>query len=103
MQLYGDIITVGLPFAKRLKPAADDAQASFTGQKITALIRRAALRYPEAELRRLDLIEERGIDRGVIANLATFAFIARCENVVFQGFTGSGKTYLGSALARDAC
>lgn len=102
-EMQDDVITVGMPFAERVKLAVDDAHASFTGQKITGLIRRAALRYPDAELRRLDLVEERGIDRGVIANLATCTFITRCENVVFQGFTGSGKTYLGSALAKAAC
>ena len=102
-EMQDDVITIGMPFAERLKPAVDDAHASFTGQKITGLIRRAALRYPDAELRRLDLIEERGIDRGVIANLSTCTFITRCENVVFQGLTGSGKTYLGSALAKAAC
>ncbi len=102
-EMQDDVITVGMPFAERLKLAVDDAHASFTGQKITGLIRRAGLRYPDAELRRLDLVEERGIDRGVIANLATCTFITRCENVVFQGFTGSGKTYLGSALAKAAC
>ncbi len=102
-EMQDDVFTVGMPFAERVKLAVDDAHASFTGQKITGLIRRAGLRYPDAELRRLDLVEERGIDRGVIANLATCTFITRCENVVFQGFTGSGKTYLGSALAKAAC
>ena len=102
-EMQDDVFTIGMPFAERVKLAVDDAHASFTGQKITGLIRRAGLRYPDAELRRLDLVEERGIDRGVIANLATCTFITRCENVVFQGFTGSGKTYLGSALAKAAC
>jgi len=102
-EMQDDVITIGMPFAERVKLAVDDAHASFTGQKITGLIRRAGLRYPDAELRRLGLVEERGIDRGVIANLATCTFITRCENVVFQGFTGSGKTYLGSALAKAAC
>lgn len=98
-----DHLTVSMPFAERVSLAVDDAHASFTSQKIEGLTRRAQLRYPDAELRRLDLLEERGIDRGVIANLATCTFISRYENVVFQGFTGSGKTYLGSALARAAC
>lgn len=102
-EMQDDALTISMPFAERLKLAVDDAHASFTGQKITGLIRRAGLRHPDAELRRLDLIEERGIDRSVIANLATCTFISRYENVVFQGFTGSGKTYLGSALARAAC
>lgn len=98
-----DLLTGGMSFAERVSLIVDDAHASFTSQKIEGLTRRAGLRYPDAELRRLDLLEERGIDRGVIANLATCTFIGRAENVVFQGFTGSGKTYLGSALARAAC
>jgi len=39
----------------------------------------------------------------VIAQLGTCQFIDRQQNVVFQGFTGSGKSYLGSALAKQAC
>ena len=56
-----------------------------------------------ADLRRVDLLEQRGLDRGVIAQLATCQFISRHMNVVFQGFTGSGKSYLGCALAKQAC
>src|SRR5690625_793858 len=41
--------------------------------------------------------------RDVITQLATCSFIDRQHNVVFQGFTGSGKSYLGSALANQAC
>lgn len=98
-----DALTLGLPFAERLQLVVDDAYSAFTGQKIEGLIRRASLRYPAAELRSLDLLEERSIDRGVIAQLGTCTFITRGQNVVFQGFTGSGKTYLGSALVKAAC
>lgn len=98
-----DTLTIVMPFAERIKLAVDDAHASVSQQKIEGLIRRAGLRYPDAELRRLDLLEERHIDRGVIAQLGTCTFISRSQNVVFQGFTGSGKTYLGSALAKAAC
>ena len=61
-----DVLTIGMPFAERLELAVDDAHATFAHQKIEGLIRRASLRYPDADLRRLDLIEERGLDRGVI-------------------------------------
>src|SRR5690625_7610864 len=67
------------------------------------MIRRAQQRYPNADLRRLDMLEERGLSRDVITQLATCSFIDRQQNVVFQGFTGSGKSYLGSALAKQAC
>ena len=48
-------------------------------------------------------MEERGLDRAVITQLGTCSFITRHQNVVFQGFTGSGKSYLGCALAKQAC
>src|SRR5699024_9814631 len=74
-----------------------------THAKVDGLIRRAQLRYPNADLRRVDMLEERGLNRETITQLATCSFIDRHSNVVFQGFTGSGKSYLGSALAKQAC
>lgn len=103
LQAQDDTLTLGMPFEERLKLAVDDAHATFTHAKVEGLIRRAGLRYPNADLRRLDLVEQRGLDRGVIAQLGTCTFIARRQNVVLQGFTGSGKSYLGSALAKQAC
>lgn len=35
--------------------------------------------------------------------LATSHFIQNNRSVVFQGYTSSGKTYLGCALAKEAC
>ena len=81
----------------------DEAHSVFNHAKVEGLIRRAGLRDPTADRRRLDLVEERGLNRGVIAQLATCSFIERQHNVVFQGFTGSGKSYLGCALAKQAC
>ena len=98
-----DALTIGVVFEERIKIAVDDAHAAFTHSKVEGLIRRAGLRYPNADLRRVDMLEQRGLDRGVIAQLGTCQFIGRQQNVVFQGFTGSGKSYLGSALAKQAC
>ncbi len=103
LEAQDDALTLGMAFAERIKLAVDDAHAAFTHAKVDGLIRRAGLRYPDADLRSLDLIEARGLDRSVIAQLGTCQFITRARNVVFQGFTGSGKSYLGSALAKQAC
>ncbi|MGP9582705.1 ATP-binding protein, partial [Brachybacterium sp. AOP35-5H-19] len=94
---------LGMSFEDRLQLVVDEAHSTFNQGKVEGLIRRAGLRYPGADLRRLDLVEERGLDRNVIAQLATCSFIQRQQNVVFQGFTGSGKSYLGCALAKQAC
>ena len=103
IDIQDDALTMGMVFEERIKLAVDDAHAAFTHAKVEGLIRRAGLRYPNADLRRVDLLEQRGLDRGVIAQLGTCQFIDRQQNVVFQGFTGSGKSYLGSALAKQAC
>ena len=65
-----DALTLGMVFEERIKLAVDDAHAAFTHSKVEGLIRRAGLRYPNADLRRVDLLEQRGLDRGVIAQLA---------------------------------
>lgn len=98
-----DLMTAELPFAEKIKLAVDEAHASFTHQKVQGLIKRTGLRYPNADLRTIDFMEERGLDRGIISQLSTCSFIERHQNVVFQGFTGSGKSYLGCALAKQAC
>ncbi|WIM73492.1 ATP-binding protein [Corynebacterium suedekumii] len=90
-------------FEERLRLIVDEAYATFTHGKVDGLIRRAGLRYPAADLRRIDLVEQRGLNRNLLATLATCGFIERHQNVVFQGFTGSGKSYLGCALAKQAC
>ena len=103
LEVQDETLTLGMVFEERIKLAVDDAHAAFTHAKVEGLIRRAGLRYPDADLRRLDLIEQRGLDRGVIAQLGTCAFITRQLNIVLQGFTGSGKSYLACALAKQAC
>ena len=103
IETQDDTLTLGMVFEERVKLAVDEAHATFTHSKVEGLIRRAGLRYPTADLRRVDLLEQRGLDRGIIAQLGTCQFIDRQQNVVIQGFTGSGKSYLGSALAKQAC
>lgn len=103
LSVQDDTLTLGMSFEQRISLAVDEAHTAFIHAKVEGLIRRAQLRYPNADLRRIDMLEERGLDRDVIAQLATCSFIDRQHNVVFQGFTGSGKSYLGSALAKQAC
>jgi DNA replication protein DnaC len=103
LEAQDDQLAIGLPFGERIRLAVDDAHAAFTDTKITGLMRRAGLRYPNADLRSLDLVEARGLDRSVIAELGTCGFVTTHRNIVLQGFTGSGKSYLASAIAKAAC
>lgn len=92
-----------MSFEQRISLIVDEAYSSFAHNKVEGLIRRAGLQYPEADLRRIDMVEQRGLNQDLLVSLATCGFIARHQNVVFQGFTGSGKSYLGCALAKQAC
>ena len=103
IDLQDDIISISLTFEERVRLVVDDAYSTFTHSKVAGLIRRAGLRYPNADMRRIDLLDERGLNRQVLTQLGTCSFVTRQQNVVFQGFTGSGKSYLGCAIAKRAC
>lgn len=98
-----DALVMGMGFEQRMSLIVDEAYSSFSHNKVEGLIRRAGLRYPEADLRRIDMVEQRALNHELLVSLATCGFIERHQNVVFQGFTGSGKSYLGCALAKQAC
>ena len=57
IDIQDDALTMGMVFEERIKLAVDDAHAAFTHAKVEGLIRRAGLRYPNADLRRVDLLE----------------------------------------------
>ena len=66
--------------------------------------RLAQARFPgSATLEDLDYRHPRGLDKTVIASLATGQWIRSHDNVLIVGPTGAGKTYLASALAQMAC
>ncbi|WP_277613342.1 hypothetical protein [Cryobacterium serini] len=77
-----DVLTLGLAFEEKIKLTVDDAHSAFTQTRVEGLICRANPRYPNADLLRLDLVDERGLNRSMIAGLGTCSFIDRQQNVV---------------------
>lgn len=97
-----DTSYISLSFDERMQRMVDYLYQEKYNSKVQRLIKLSKFRLPKAEINDIHYIE-RGIDRQMIMELSTCQFINNCTNVIFQGFTGSGKTYLACALGRQSC
>jgi DNA replication protein DnaC len=70
--------------------------------KINRLFRTAKFRY-SATVEALEFSQARGLDKMQVLRLADMSFIKRKENVLITGATGSGKSYIASAIGNQAC
>lgn len=89
-------------FDERLQLATDYLYQEKFNQRVSGMIKRAKFRIAEASLNSVHY-EHRDIDRSTLQDLGSCNYIRHKMNVVFQGFTGSGKTYLSCALGKEAC
>jgi DNA replication protein DnaC len=65
-------------------------------------LKSAHFRY-SANLEQLDYSEERGLDKNQVQRLSTCKFIKKGEDLFITGSTGTGKSYLASAIGQQAC
>jgi DNA replication protein DnaC len=70
--------------------------------KLTRLRRAAELAQPHADIADLRILPNRTIDTDLVERLGVGNYIARHEDVIVLGPTGSGKTYLACALGNKA-
>jgi DNA replication protein DnaC len=71
-------------------------------RRLTRLLQQAQLKE-RACLEDLDFRARRGLDRAHIATLTACDWIRVGQNLLIQGATGCGKTFLACALAHQAC
>ena len=69
---------------------------------IERLIRAANFRY-NAYLETINYTLKRNLDRNQLERLASMDFIRNGENLLITGSTGTGKSYIASALGYEAC
>lgn len=65
-------------------------------------LKNANFRY-SASLEQLDYTGERGLDKNIVQRLAACDFITKGEDLFITGSTGTGKSFLASALGQHAC
>lgn len=97
-----DVNTVTLSFDERLQRIVDYLYQEKYNNKIQRLIKLSKFRIPKAEVNEI-YYQKRGIDRNTIQELSTCQFIHSNTDIIFQGFTGSGKTYLACATGKQTC
>ncbi|SDF24659.1 DNA replication protein DnaC [Pricia antarctica] len=76
----------------------DDRQ----NRKIERLTKAARFRY-SAVMENIDYDGTRNLDRNQIRRFTTCDFIKNQENILITGSTGSGKSYIASAIGHQAC
>lgn len=69
---------------------------------VERLVRLAGFRY-KASLEQVDYSIERGLDKNQVHRLAALDFIKEHKDLFITGSTGTGKSYLATALGYQAC
>lgn len=86
-----------------VKMAVDWEYERRRDSKLHRLRRRAALAQPAADVGDIKAMPGRNVDSELIARLAVGSYLAKHQDVVLQGPTGAGKTYVACALGNKAC
>lgn len=98
-----DVKALALSFDDRFRMMVDSVYQKKYNYKVDGLIRRAHLRLKKADIHDVFYHEKRPINRGVIDEMASGKYIEDCRSIILQGYTSSGKTFLGCAFAKEAC
>lgn len=93
-----DGVTVGEAMQLLVDHVWQEAEA----RKVAGLIKNARFRLPQADIADIRY-EGRKIDRSQVLRLGTAKFVESATDVIIQGATGSGKTFAGCALGKQAC
>lgn len=91
-----------LTFEERLGLLVDRESTLRQNKALRLRLGRAQLRQ-QACLEDIDFRSGRGLDKSVLLALASCDWIRRHENAILTGATGTGKSFLGCALAQKAC
>jgi DNA replication protein DnaC len=92
-----------LTFDERLALLVDSEYLARHNRRLGRLLKDAQLRESGACIEDVDASAVRGLDKAMLRQLGTCAWVGDHLNVLATGATGVGKSYLASALGQAAC
>ena len=95
-------VYASMSFDDRISLAIDELYARKNSNRAKRLISAAKLRYPTADINTL-ILEPRGLNKNRMVALASESYLMEARNIVINGYTGAGKTYLSCAIAKESC
>jgi len=98
----GGVELASLSFEERFGLLVDAEYTARKNNRLKRLIRSAGYSQPDAALEDIEYHADRHLDRSLLARLGSCDYIGQKHNVIILGATGSGKTYLASALGLTA-
>jgi len=91
-----------LSFEERLGLLADREMTEREDRRLTTRLRQAKLKH-NACIEDMDYRAPRGLDKALILQLASCRWVHEGLNLIVNGPTGVGKTWIACALAHKAC
>ena len=91
-----------LSFEERFGILVDAEWSSRKNNRLGRLMHKADYAFPNACLEDIEYHADRQLDKALIARLGSCAYVDDYHNIIILGATGSGKTYLASALGMTA-
>jgi DNA replication protein DnaC len=92
-----------LSFEERLGLLVDRELTARESRRLKTRLRQATLRHGAACIEDIDQRAARGLDRALMATLATGQWVRDHHNVLIVGPTGIGKSWIACALTHQVC
>ena len=92
-----------LTFDERFGMLVDAEFLARDNRRLARLLKDAQLRLPNACVEDIEAAPSRGIEKSMVREFGTCAWVREHLNVLLCGPTGVGKSFIGCALAHSAC
>ncbi|RRW87291.1 AAA family ATPase, partial [Pandoraea apista] len=95
--------STSLSFEERFGMVVERELAWRDTRRLERLLKSAKLKNPQACIEDIEYRQSRGIDKSVVAALASCDWIRNAQNLILTGPTGAGKTWIACAFGQQAC